>query len=167
MSIKREYWVNLNTKRKFPGRNNTHIRLAGETVTLCSRHLNPELDEEQTPYWKQVEKPNARKVCAQCKKISKRLGNGRDEAIKNAQVMVTDRDELKEDVALAELMTSEMTDKENLAYDVKEVIIKASEGLRDMLSELESCSDQKSLNLFMKVNAFKKFIEAGEVLLDD
>jgi len=167
MSIKREYWVNLSTKRRFPGRNNTHIRLAGETVTLCSRHLNPELDEEQALNWKRVDGPNARKVCKQCKLVSKRLGDGKDKAIKNALATVIDRDELKEDVNIAELMTSEMTNEENLAYDVREIIIRASDELRDMLSELESCSEQKSLNLFMKVNAFKKFIEAGEVLLDD
>jgi len=165
MSIKREYWVNLATKRKYPGRNNTHIRLAGETVSLCNRHLNPELDESQASNWKQIDSPNARKVCAQCKKISKRLGSGQDKAVLNT---VTNRDdEPKEDISIAELMNSEMTDEENLAYDVREIIIKASEGLRDMLNELESCSEQKSLNLFMKVNAFKRFIEAGEILLDD
>ena len=167
--MRREYWANLRTARKYPNKNNIHIRIAGEEKTLCSRPLNPEFDEDQAKFWKKIEKPNARRMCKQCKIISKRLGNGKDKVVKNSLKTISNRKEDEEDKLNpieAELIKGEMTSSEEVIYDIKEVVIKAKQELQDMLAEMETCDQQRSLYLFVRIDAFKDFIKAGENVLN-
>lgn len=177
MEVRKEYWINIASKKKTPIRNYIHIRVEGTRRTLCGQDLNPEFNASDLDKWIKIkgDKGLSRKrICKNCKNAVKNLKDVRDTQIENSLKTVS-RDE--EEGTYEEAEPTCLVDYENPEGEIElayENLIRNADELKDKCEQTIKLlyrewrdDTSNSLNTFLKMNAAKKLEQACKELRDN
>lgn len=174
MEVRKEYWINVASRKKTPIRNYIHIRVEGTRRTLCGQDLNPEFDASDQDKWTKIEdnkKLTRKRICKNCKNAVKNLRDVRDTQIENSLKTVSrERDEEEaEPTCLVDYGNPDGEIElayENLIRNADELAEKCEQTIKLLFREWRE-DTTNSLNTFLKMNAAKKLEQACKELRDN
>jgi hypothetical protein len=157
---KKEYWSNTPSKQK--GRNHIHIRLLGDSKTICGFNVTDEFCVfENKNKWEKCDKENVNKhLCLRCKKIYENLGDPRDENITKSLKTISKKYEIQ--FKPNQENEIQESDEEILNKLLKEIQNYGDKIVKKTMQDLLNAKEIDQFIILRKLNNIKKITDLAK-----